>query len=104
MAYQESYATWLMQESPRLEELFDRSWAELIQRDRNHPSIVAWGLLNETVDGPVFRHAVSSLKFVKSLDDTRVVMLNSCRSDNQIVEGAEIVKAVTEHGKAGTTT
>ena len=50
---------------------------EMIMRDRNHPSVVMWGLLNETSDGPVFRHAVDMLPLVRSLDDTRVVMLNS---------------------------
>ena len=38
-------------------------------------------LLNETPDGPVFRHAVGMLPLVRSLDDTRVVMLNSGRWD-----------------------
>jgi hypothetical protein len=88
MAYQESYATWQMQESPRLEELFDRSWAELIQRDRNHPSIVAWGLLNETPEGRLFRHAVDSLGLVRSLDDTRLVSLSSGRWDNDYTIGS----------------
>lgn len=36
-----------------------------------------WGLLNETRDGPIFRHALSMLPLVRSLDDTRVTMLNS---------------------------
>ena len=41
-------------------EHFDRSYDEMIRRDRNHPSVVIWGLLNETYDGPVFRHAVGT--------------------------------------------
>jgi len=88
MVYQESYATWQMQESPRLEELFDRSWAELIRRDRNHPSIVAWGLLNETAEGRLFRHAVDCLGLVRSLDDTRLVSLSSGRWDNDYTIGS----------------
>ena len=39
-------------------ERFDAAVGELIRRDRNHPSVVMWGLLNETHDGPAFRHAV----------------------------------------------
>ncbi len=54
----------------------------MIRRDRNHPSVTFWGLLNETVDGPVFRHAVEVLPEVRKLDDTRVIMLNSGRFDN----------------------
>ncbi len=62
---------------------YDRGLAEMILRDRNHPSVVIWGLLNETPDGPVFRHALAALPLVRSLDDTRMVMLNSGRWDQQ---------------------
>jgi hypothetical protein len=89
MVYDECYAGWCLNPSPKMPERYDKSVAGMIRRDRNHPSVVLWGLLNETQDGLVFRHAVNSLEFVKSLDDTRVVMLNSCRSDNQIVERSE---------------
>jgi hypothetical protein len=82
MVYDESYASWCMQPSAHLPERWNESVGGMIRRDRNHPSVVIWGLLNETSDGPVFRHAVSALPFVKSLDDTRVVMLNSGRFDN----------------------
>ncbi len=41
---------------------------EMVLRDRNHPSVTIWGLLNETFDGPVFRHAVDSLPLVRALD------------------------------------
>ena len=77
MIYEESYAGWPPAPSPKMAERFDREICEMIRRDRNHPSVVMWGLLNETSDGPVFRHAVDSLPLVRSLDDTRVVMLDS---------------------------
>ncbi|MCL5098189.1 MAG: hypothetical protein M1608_11815, partial [Candidatus Omnitrophica bacterium] len=88
MAYQESFATWLMQDSPRLEELYDKSWAELIKRDRNHPSVIAWGMLNETSDGRLFRHVVDTLPLVRYLDDSRIVMLSSGRWDNDYSIGS----------------
>lgn len=86
--YEESYAGWLLSDSPKMPERFDRSLAEMVRRDRNHPCIVIWGLLNETEDGPVFRHAVESLRLVRSLDDSRMVLLNSGRWDGQLGIGS----------------
>ncbi|MFZ2657334.1 MAG: sugar-binding domain-containing protein [Victivallales bacterium] len=81
MVYEESYAGWLLADSPKMAERFDRSTAEMILRDRNHPSIAAWGLLNETFDGPVFQHAASALPNIRRLDDSRMILLNSGRFD-----------------------
>ncbi len=88
LVYEECLAGWLLGDSPKMKERFDRSISEMIQRDRNHPSIVIWGLLNETEDGPVFRHAVESLSLVRSLDESRVVLLNSGRWDCQLTIGS----------------
>ena len=101
LVYEEPYANWCLEDSPKMAERFDRSLGEMILRDRNHPSIVIWGLLNETRDGPVFRHAVEALKLVRSLDDSRMVMLNSGRWDkwtNKPVVGIDIVAADRRHG------
>jgi hypothetical protein len=81
MVYEESYAGWCLADSPKMAERFDRSTAEMVKRDRNHPSLVIWGMLNETDEGPVFRQAVKALSLVRSLDDSRLVMLNSGRWD-----------------------
>jgi hypothetical protein len=82
MVYEECFAGWCLEDSPKMAERFDHATAAMVRRDRNHPSIVMWGVLNETTDGPVFRHAVGSLPLVRALDDSRVVMLNSGRFDN----------------------
>jgi len=77
-----------MKDSPKLKERFDRSLRELIVRDRNHPCVTIWGLLNEERDTPVFRHAVEALSVVRDLDDTRLVLLSSGRWDNQPAIGS----------------
>ena len=71
MVYEESYAGWCLADSPKMAERFDASALGMIRRDRNHPSVVMWGLLNETPDGPVFRHAVAMLPAVRALDTRR---------------------------------
>jgi len=81
LVYEETRAAWLLQDSPRLGERFDRSVREMIVRDRNHPSVAIWGLLNETQDGPTFAHAMGMLPLVRDLDPTRLVLLSSGRWD-----------------------
>lgn len=77
LVYEESAANWLWSDSPQMAERFDTAVRGMISRDRNHPSVVLWGLLNETKDGPIFRHAVAMLPLVNTLDGTRVTLLNS---------------------------
>ena len=47
-----------------------------------------WEMLNETSNGPVFRHAVESLALVRSLDDSRAVLLSSGRFDSEFKIGS----------------
>jgi len=81
MVHESSYASWKLNDSPYMKERYDRSTREMVLRDRNHPCVAIWEMLNETDDGPIFRHAVSTLPLVRSLDDTRLVMLSSGRFD-----------------------
>ena len=81
LVYEENYAAWGLSNSPHMAERFDRNTGDMIRRDRNHPSVVIWGLLNETFDGPVFRHAVDFLPTLRTLDPTRLVLLHSGRWD-----------------------
>ena len=82
MVYEECQAGWELADSPEMPRRFDLSVREMILRDRNHPCITVWGLLNETPDGPVFRHAVATLPWLRDLDDSRLVLLSSGRWDN----------------------
>jgi len=83
MVYEECQASWCLGNSPRMGEYFDQATGDMILRDRNHPCVVAWGLLNETVDGPVFRQAVAFLPKLRALDPTRLAFLDSGRWDCQ---------------------
>lgn len=97
MVYEESYASWYLSD-PRLNsqfsnmskmpERFDRSMLGVVRRDRNHPSIVIWGMLNETFDGPVFRHVHGSLGKLRDIDDSRIVLLSSGRWDGILSVGS----------------
>lgn len=83
LVYEECLAAWLLEDSPKMAERFDGSTAAMILRDRNHASVVIWGLLNETQDGPVFRRAVGFLPRLRELDPTRLSLLDSGRWDGQ---------------------
>jgi len=81
MVYEESRAAWCLGDSENMKKRFDLSYKEMIVRDRNHPSITVWGLLNETQDNPTYQHAKNSLGLVRELDETRLVLLGSGRWD-----------------------
>ncbi len=82
MVHQEHYGSWQMEDSPQLFQRWDRVLGESIVRDRNHPSVVEWGLLNETQGCELLRHAIASVPFIRQLDPTRLLVLNSGRFDN----------------------
>lgn len=82
LVYEESFASQPLADSPQMVARFDANVTDLIRRDRNHPSVVIWGLLNEAPDAPAFRHAVGMLPLVRELDPTRMVLLNSGRYDH----------------------
>jgi hypothetical protein len=88
LVYQEPLGGWLLKDSPQMKERYEISVREMVLRDRNHPSVAMWGMLNETEDGPIFREAVSALPLVRSLDDTRLVLLSSGRFDGHLEIGS----------------
>ena len=81
MVYEESFASSWISNSPELAERWEHSISDLVRRDRNHASVVIWGLLNEIRDSAQFRLAADSLPMIRKLDPTRMVFLNSGRWD-----------------------
>jgi hypothetical protein len=60
---------WVNQSSDlRLAPLVVQHTAELLERDRSHPSVIIWSLVNESTWGPVFDR---SYDYVKHSDPTR---------------------------------
>lgn len=62
---------------------FMKEWMEVIQRDYNHPSIVVWGMLNESWGVPGVYDNIRQQSFAnslyylaRSLDSTRLVISN----------------------------
>ena len=88
MVYEECGGSWFMKDSPHFVERYNRNMDALIRRDRNHPCVTIWGLLNETRDGPVFRHGAAYLARLRELDPTRLVLLSSGRWDGQLGIGS----------------
>ena len=88
MVYEECFAGWCLEDSPYMPERFKRNTLAMVARDRNHPSVTIWGLLNETRDGPVFRQAIGLLPELRQRDPTRLVLLSSGRWDAETATGS----------------
>lgn len=82
--------------SPDLERRFEASVVGMIRRDRNHPSVVMWCLMNEMWEGTQFSQGVAMLPLVKYLDDTRLVFLNSGGFDMNLADGSVSNPGATE--------
>ncbi len=99
MVYAESYAAWWhlsgfnqketgVKDKAKVKQRFASAIGEMILRDRNHPSLTIWGLLNEVPFGLITQCAAASLPLIRSLDPTRLVLLQSGRWDQQLDIGS----------------
>lgn len=75
MVYAETSLAWI-RENPRMLAHGEREIRELIQRDRNHPSVVMWGIFNENPPASALT-SDHFLRYTRTLDATRVVLDNS---------------------------
>jgi hypothetical protein len=77
LIYSEHQTSWLIHSPAE----FGTTVNQIVRRDRNHPSIAMWGLLNETDNLDIYHKAKDWLPSLRAVDDTRPVMLSSGRWD-----------------------
>ncbi|MBQ9873456.1 MAG: hypothetical protein IJM30_03240 [Thermoguttaceae bacterium] len=77
LVYDECLAGWQYESCPERPARYEAQTLGMIRRDRNHPSVVIWGLLNETFDSQLVLQAARLLDKVRDLDPDGVVFLNS---------------------------
>ena len=81
LVYQETYASWCLKNSPEAQRRYLESIRAELHRDRNHPSLVIWGALNEVMQEDAFQAAKGMLGEMRKIDASRLWILNSGRWD-----------------------
>ncbi len=84
LVYSEHDSSWLIKDASE----FGFSLNGVVRRDRNHPSLVIWGLLNETSAKDIYERARGWLPAVRGIDPTRLVLLSSGRWDEDFRTGS----------------
>jgi hypothetical protein len=75
LIYAESSLAWI-RNSPRIREHGQREVKDLIERDRNHASVVMWGIYNENPPAEAINGAELA-QWARAFDPTRVIVENS---------------------------
>jgi len=92
MIYEEPTAGWRTRNGAHAKECFEYDTLSMIKRDRSHPCVTIWGLLNETpMEGgfiDVCSAAINILPKIRKLDMTRLVMFSSGRWDRDLKNGS----------------
>jgi len=92
LIYEEPTASWLTQNGPLSREFYSYDLVQMILRDRSHPCICIWGMLNETVPTPPFdeccRWGRELLPLLREYDQTRLVLYSSGRFDGDAFTGS----------------
>ncbi len=69
-----AFSNHVLLHDPRWEEALLGRHRRMVERDKNHPSIIIWSLGNESGNGP---HLVSGYKWIKERDPSRPVQFES---------------------------
>jgi len=92
MIYEEPLASWRSLAGPHMETLYRENLLTMIRRDRSHPSVTIWGLINEmnptSPDGEVNEVARNILPELRKWDDSRLVLFSSGRWDRDPAVGS----------------
>lgn len=99
LVYDECLAGWCFGPCPERSERFTAQTEGMILRDRNHPSVVIWGLLNETADVELVLESAAFLKRLRQLDPDRMVFLNSGSFDSFASEEVKTADYALWHRK-----
>ena len=79
---EEHGASWGMSdENPDIAPQMEKHIRGVLRRDRNHPSVVGFGVLNEILPGAVLDHAKTLLPMIRREDPNRLIFFNSGKFD-----------------------
>ncbi|MBR4942092.1 MAG: hypothetical protein IKZ19_08860, partial [Clostridia bacterium] len=85
MIYVEPLSSWLALDGEHTVDIYLHNLFSMIKRDRSHPCVTAWGLLNETPSTPPHSKActaaIECLPELRKLDPSRLVIFSSGRWD-----------------------
>ena len=92
MVYEEPLSSWNQGSGDRAEEIYQHYLCAMVKRDRSHPCVTVWGLLNEMPMkdpfGQVTTIAYNSLSALRALDRHRLVLYSSGRWDEDLTRGS----------------
>lgn len=89
LIYEEHAASWEMSEkNPDMEKQMEFHMRQVVRRDINHPSVVIFGLCNESLHWRLRNYIKSALPMLRAEDPDRLFMLDSGRFDMDMSVGS----------------